>query len=197
VVQQQAALALSQQLLPPLEKALAQFTALPLERVRTHCAGRTDTGVHAVNQVVHLDAAVEREPFSWVRGTNRYLPDDVAVQWCVPVDAAFHARNSARGRRYRYLLRESAARPALDQGLVGWSFRPLDGDAMRAAAAMRVAALRLIRRSGAACAMRSSPSRRRSTVRPDPRAPSRTPRRRHRRSSSARCVRARSRPRST
>jgi tRNA pseudouridine38-40 synthase len=50
----------------------------------------------------------------------------------------FHARNSARGRRYRYLLRESAARPALDQGLVGWSFRPLDGEAMRAAAAQLI-----------------------------------------------------------
>lgn len=117
-----------------LEKALAQFTALPLERVRTHCAGRTDTGVHAVNQVVHLDAAVEREPFSWVRGTNRYLPDDVAVQWCVPVDAAFHARNSAVGRRYRYRLLESPVRPSLESGLCGWSFHVLDGDAMREAA---------------------------------------------------------------
>ncbi len=115
-----------------LEQALTSFAATP---VRTVCAGRTDTGVHAVNQVVHLDAPVEREPFSWVRGTNRYLPLDVAVQWCRPVSEHFHARNSAWGRRYRYLLRESAARPALDQGLVGWSFRPLDGDAMRAAAA--------------------------------------------------------------
>jgi tRNA pseudouridine38-40 synthase len=59
----------------------------------------------------------------------------VAVQWCRPVPQDFHARNSARGRRYRFIVLESAVRPALEQGLVGWVFRPLDADAMRAAAA--------------------------------------------------------------
>jgi tRNA pseudouridine38-40 synthase len=115
-----------------VEQALSQFADMP---VVTTCAGRTDAGVHALNQVVHVDAMVEREPFSWIRGTNRYLPDDVAVQWCRPVADAFHARYSARGRRYAYLLLESAVRPALENGLVGWVFRPLDGDAMRRAAA--------------------------------------------------------------
>jgi tRNA pseudouridine38-40 synthase len=115
-----------------LEKALSDFAACP---VSTVCAGRTDTGVHAFNQVVHLDAPVQREPFSWIRGTNRYLPPDIAVQWCRPVAPRFHARNSARGRRYRYLLLESAVRPAIEQHGCGWTFRPLDGDAMRAAAA--------------------------------------------------------------
>jgi tRNA pseudouridine38-40 synthase len=115
-----------------LEAALAKFAAQP---VRTLCAGRTDTGVHAINQVVHLDAPVEREPFSWVRGTNRYLPDDIAVQWCAPVPAEFHARNSAVGRRYRYRLLESPVRPSLEAGLCGWVFLPLDGQTMRAAAA--------------------------------------------------------------
>jgi tRNA pseudouridine38-40 synthase len=115
-----------------LELALAAFAAHP---VQTVCAGRTDTGVHGLNQVVHLDAPVQRDPFSWVRGPNRYLDADIAVQWCQPVPADFHARNSARGRRYRYLLRESPVRPALEAGLVGWTFRPLDGDAMRCAAA--------------------------------------------------------------
>jgi len=114
-----------------LEAALAAFADAP---VGTLCAGRTDAGVHALNQVVHIDAPVEREIFSWVRGTNRYLPADIALQWCVPVPAAFHARNSARGRRYVYVLLESAVRPALESGSVGWMFRPLDGDAMRAAA---------------------------------------------------------------
>jgi tRNA pseudouridine38-40 synthase len=116
-----------------LEKALSAFADRP---VRTVCAGRTDTGVHALNQVVHLDTEVEREPFSWVRGSNRYLPSDIAVQWCQPVDERFHARNAARGRRYAYLLLESAVRPAIEQGAAGWVFRPLDGDAMRAAAAL-------------------------------------------------------------
>jgi tRNA pseudouridine38-40 synthase len=115
-----------------LERALSKFAAAP---VGTLCAGRTDAGVHGLNQVVHLDAPVDRDPFSWVRGTNRYLDADIALQWCQPVPPGFHARNSARGRRYRYLLRESPVRPALETGLVGWTFRPLDGDAMRAAAA--------------------------------------------------------------
>ena len=115
-----------------LEQALTSFVAAP---VHTVCAGRTDAGVHALNQVVHLDVDVEREPFSWVRGSNRFLPPDIAVQWALPVSEHFHARNSARGRRYRYLLRESPVRPALDAGLVGWTFRPLDAAALREAAA--------------------------------------------------------------
>lgn len=113
-----------------LEQALQSFLAAP---VRVMCAGRTDAGVHALNQVVHLDCDAEREPFSWVRGTNRFLPDDIAVQWCQAVDDSFHARNSALGRRYVYVLRESPVRPALEAGLVGWSFRRLDGEAMRIA----------------------------------------------------------------
>ena len=84
-----------------LERALSAFAAAP---VATVCAGRTDAGVHALNQVVHIDAPVQRDPFSWVRGTNRFLPSDMAVQWCQPVDARFHARNSAHGRRYRFVV---------------------------------------------------------------------------------------------
>ncbi len=114
-----------------LENALGTFAVQP---IRTVCAGRTDSGVHALNQVVHLDTDLHRDPFSWVRGTNRYLPADVAVQWCREMDDGFHARNSAHGRRYRFTVLESAVRPALEYGLVGWTFRPLDGDAMRAAA---------------------------------------------------------------
>ncbi|MEH0165719.1 tRNA pseudouridine(38-40) synthase TruA [Paucibacter sp. JuS9] len=118
-----------------LETALTQFAAHP---VRTICAGRTDAGVHGLNQVVHFDAEVERDPFSWIRGSNRYLPADIAIQWCEFPGADFHARFDARGRRYAYLLRESVVRPAIESGSCGWVFRPLDGDAMRAAAALLV-----------------------------------------------------------
>jgi len=114
-----------------VERALSQFAAEP---VRTVCAGRTDTGVHALNQVLHLDTGLKRDAFSWVRGSNRYLPPDIALQWCQPVVDAFHARNSARGRRYVYLLLESPVRPAIERGAAGWVFRPLDGAAMTAAA---------------------------------------------------------------
>ncbi|MEO6032439.1 MAG: tRNA pseudouridine(38-40) synthase TruA [Burkholderiaceae bacterium] len=114
-----------------LELALSKFAG---RKLRTLCAGRTDTGVHALNQVVHLDTELEREAFSWVRGTNRYLPADIAVQWCQFRSDTFHARNSALGRRYRYVLLESPVRPAVEAGLAGWSFRPLDGTAMNGAA---------------------------------------------------------------
>jgi len=118
-----------------LERALSSFADAP---VRTICAGRTDAGVHALNQVVHFDAPVAREPFSWVRGTNTHLPRDIAVQWAQPATADFHARYLARGRRYRYVLLQSAVRPSLESGLVGWVFDPLQIDTMRNAAAILI-----------------------------------------------------------
>ena len=114
-----------------LEKALAAFSTVDISTV---CAGRTDAGVHGLMQVVHFDTGVQRADFSWVRGTNTFLPPDIAVQWARQVPDAFHARNSARARRYAYVLLESPVRPSVEAGRVGWVFRPLDGDAMRAAA---------------------------------------------------------------
>ncbi len=114
-----------------LEAALSAFAVSPHKVV---CAGRTDAGVHGINQVVHLDTPLARDPFSWVRGTNAFLPRDIAVQWAREVSPGFHARNSAVGRRYAYIVLEAAVRPALEAGRVGWVFRPLDLDAMQAAA---------------------------------------------------------------
>jgi tRNA pseudouridine38-40 synthase len=114
-----------------LEEALRAFAA---QSVSTFCAGRTDAGVHGLNQVVHIDTELHRSGMSWIRGTNRYLPSDIAVQWCRQVTENFHARYSARGRRYIYLLRESTIRPALESDRVGWVFRPLDMVAMQTAA---------------------------------------------------------------
>jgi tRNA pseudouridine38-40 synthase len=114
-----------------VEAALSAFAD---SSVAALCAGRTDAGVHALNQVVHFDTEAVRAADGWVRGTNRYLPADIAVQWCRFVPAGFHARASALGRRYAYLLLEAPVRPALESGLAGWTFRTLDGDAMRRAA---------------------------------------------------------------
>jgi tRNA pseudouridine38-40 synthase len=114
-----------------LEAALAQFTTHP---VSTLCAGRTDAGVHGLMQVVHFDTPLERPVASWVRGPNRYLPPDIAVQWAHAVPTEFHARASAVARRYAYILLESPVRPSLEAGRVGWVFRPLDAEAMRDAA---------------------------------------------------------------
>lgn len=114
-----------------LERALSAFATQP---IRTLCAGRTDTGVHGVMQVVHFDTDIVRDPFSWVRGTNTFLPADIAVQWAQEVPVTFHARGSALGRRYRYILLESAVRPSLEAGRCGWVHLPLNLQAMREAA---------------------------------------------------------------
>ena len=115
-----------------LESAL---TAFATQTIHTLCAGRTDAGVHGLMQVVHFDTEVQRDEFSWVRGTNRFLPPDIAVQWARGVPDTFHARASAQARRYAYVLLESPVRPSLEAGRVGWVFRPLDVQAMRQAAA--------------------------------------------------------------
>jgi tRNA pseudouridine38-40 synthase len=118
-----------------LERGLSQFAAEPISTV---CAGRTDAGVHGLMQVVHFDTPVAREEFSWIRGTNRYLPPDIAVEWARRVPDAFHSRACATARRYAYLLLESPVRPSVDAGRVGWVFRPLDGEAMRQGASLLV-----------------------------------------------------------
>ena len=115
-----------------LEEALSQFAA---HRVTTVCAGRTDAGVHALMQVAHIDTELQRENFSWVRGTNRFLPDDIAVQWAQPVPDEFHSRASAVARRYAYIVLESKVRPSIESGRVGWAYRALDADALQKAAA--------------------------------------------------------------
>jgi len=115
-----------------LEQALGRFTG---ERISTLCAGRTDSGVHALLQVVHFDSTRERDLYSWVRGTNANLPRDIAVQWARFPGPEFHCRASALSRRYAYVLLESPVRPSLETGRVGWTFRPLDAQALQQGAA--------------------------------------------------------------
>ena len=114
-----------------LETALAQIAG---ERVSVICAGRTDRGVHAREQVVHFDCGVERPETAWVRGVNGFLPDSVAVHWARCVGEDFHARYSARSRTYRYVLVSRAVRPALAARYAGWTHAPLDVAAMTEAA---------------------------------------------------------------
>lgn len=114
-----------------LEAALTSFLAHP---VQTVCAGRTDTGVHALNQVVHLDTDAQRTVESWLRGVNALLPSTVAVQWAQPVSDDFHARFSAQTREYVYVLRNDRIRAPLLQSHVGWVYRPLDRQRMQDAA---------------------------------------------------------------
>jgi len=113
------------------EAAAAQFLDHP---VATVCAGRTDAGVHALSQVVHLDTPAQRSAQSWVRGMNALLPASMAVQWACPVPDTFHARFSALSRSYVYLVRQSRVRSPLTQNRVAWVHQDLSLQAMRAAA---------------------------------------------------------------
>ncbi len=97
------------------------------------CAGRTDTGVHATNQVIHFDCDNERAVRSWIHGTNSYLPKDICVKWGREVNADFHARYSATARRYRYIIFNGAIRPALLRSNVTWQYRQLDHRLMQQA----------------------------------------------------------------
>jgi tRNA pseudouridine38-40 synthase len=111
-----------------LERALSEVAA---ESIQTQSAGRTDAGVHALAQVVHFDTNARRPLTAWVRGVNTLLPRTIAVNWAHPVPDSFHARFSARGRAYRYLLLNRPERPGLRAQHVGWHHRPLDLARMR------------------------------------------------------------------
>jgi len=105
------------------------------ESVQVTCAGRTDRGVHAREQVVHFDTEAQRPDGAWVRGVNALLPEAMAVLWATRVAGDFHARYAARVRTYRYVLLNRPVRPALAARYAGWCHAPLDVDAMREAAA--------------------------------------------------------------
>lgn len=114
-----------------LERALRSVADAPIE---TTCAGRTDSGVHGLCQVVHFDTDARRDPRGWMLGTTSCLPPDVCVRWCVPVADDFHARYSARARRYRYRIMNRAVRPAFGRQYLAWERHALDAAAMHGAA---------------------------------------------------------------
>jgi tRNA pseudouridine38-40 synthase len=112
-----------------LEKALTSFIGVegvgsnPLSVIT---AGRTDTGVHALGQVVHFDVNVERENWSWVRGVNTFLPASIAVNWAQPVSEEFSARYSAYQRTYIYVMHAGPCRSPMSEGRAGYLMMPSD-----------------------------------------------------------------------
>ncbi len=117
-----------------LEKALSTLANHPIE---TTCAGRTDSGVHGIGQVVHFDSDAKRDEKAWRMGCNTNLPDDIALRWIQPVRDDFNARFSATARDYRYIILNRKTRPALLQSRVYWHYlndKPLDEKLMNQAA---------------------------------------------------------------
>lgn len=104
------------------------------EDIRVVCAGRTDTGVHAAEQVIHFDTDVVRDDKAWLMGSNANLPRSVSILWVKQVSNKFHARFKAECRRYRYVIFNRNVRPAFLAGRVSWEYRPLDEKKMQQAA---------------------------------------------------------------
>lgn len=115
-----------------VEEAIHAFTG---EDVRMHSAGRTDSGVHALGMVSHVDIEKHFEAFRLSEAINAHLrPHPIAVVQCEEKPDDWHARFSCIGRAYEYRIVNRRAPLTLDKGKAWLVTRPLDADAMHEAA---------------------------------------------------------------
>ncbi len=119
--------------------SVQQTLETALSRVADHditvqCAGRTDTGVHALAQIAHFDTTAKRPLRAWCFGVNTHLPNSVAVHWVAPVPDHFHARYKAVSRSYRYTIINRLNRPGLQSEYLHWVSKMLDTERMHMAA---------------------------------------------------------------
>ncbi|MDD4915127.1 MAG: tRNA pseudouridine(38-40) synthase TruA [Methylococcales bacterium] len=113
-----------------LQAALNKIAGRPVTVV---CAGRTDAGVHALEQIVHFDCEADRPLHAWLLGGNSHLPADVRIIWAKPAIAGFHARYSAIARFYRYVILNRPTSSALLRTQATWRHQPLDAEKMHQA----------------------------------------------------------------
>jgi len=119
-----------------IERAVKGFCG---QSLRLHAAGRTDAGVHATGQVIHLDLDKDWKPEVVRDALNAHLvPEPIAVLDAAVAPEGWHARFSARERRYLYRILNRKSPPALDKGRVWHVKKPLDAAAMHAAAQILV-----------------------------------------------------------
>ncbi|HEY0051995.1 MAG TPA: tRNA pseudouridine(38-40) synthase TruA [Caulobacteraceae bacterium] len=115
-----------------IERAVTAFSG---EALRIHAAGRTDTGVHATGQVIHIDLQKAWAPAVVRDALNAHLmPEPVVVLDCQIVLEGWHARFSATERRYLYRILNRRSPPAIDKGKVWHVRKALDAEAMAQAA---------------------------------------------------------------
>ena len=112
----------------------AALSTIANQKITVICAGRTDKGVHAMEQVIHFDTQASRRASIWVSGANRFLPPDIRALWACPVPENFHARYSALARSYAYLIANQAVSPALLRSQITWFPHALDENKMCEAA---------------------------------------------------------------
>lgn len=119
-----------------IERAVKGFCG---QTLRLQAAGRTDTGVHATGQVIHIDLEKDWNPEVVRNALNAHLvPEPIAVLEASVAEEGWHARFSAKERRYLYRIVNRMAPPAIDQGRVWHVKKPLDADAMHEAAQVLV-----------------------------------------------------------
>jgi tRNA pseudouridine38-40 synthase len=114
-----------------LETAVAAITCEP--RVRANASGRTDSGVHALGQVVNVYTATKLPADTLVKAINAKLPADVAVLDCADMGQAFDANKDAVQKRYRYQIDDARVPDPFLRRYAWQPQRPLDVDAMHAA----------------------------------------------------------------
>ncbi len=114
-----------------VENAISKVADQPITVLS---AGRTDTGVHAIGQIIHFDTDSERTAKAWLRGVNSNLPNDISLIWTHQVEHDFHARFSVKQRSYRYVIFNRAVSPSYLRGLVTWHYGALDLMLMQRAA---------------------------------------------------------------
>jgi tRNA pseudouridine38-40 synthase len=113
-----------------VEDALSIVADCP---VRVHCSGRTDSGVHAIEQVIHFETDAKRDNKAWLFGGNVNLPRDVNFKWVRVVGEDFHARFNAYARQYHYKIHNATVRSSLKASHSLWEPRELNIDAMNEA----------------------------------------------------------------
>ena len=106
------------------------LSSIANEPIRVFCSGRTDAGVHAIEQVIHFETQVQRENKAWLFGGNVNLPHDVNFKWVKQVDDNFHARFDAYARQYHYKIHNTPVRSSLLGAYSLWEPRALDLEAM-------------------------------------------------------------------
>lgn len=125
---QKNGVSVQQRLEEAVERAVGVKTAV-------HSAGRTDAGVHALGQVAHFDAQTDIPADKFFYVLNTLLPDDIRIKKSYETAADFHARFDAKGKHYRYVIRNARQKGAVDRLYCMFEPVPLDLERMRQAAA--------------------------------------------------------------
>ncbi len=113
-----------------VEKALSNIANHP---VTTVCAGRTDKGVHALNQVIHCEVHAKRSYYNWLRGVNSNLDGSIRILWVKEVPQEFNARHSALSRHYTYVINNSKIHSAILKNFTAWYYQSLNIELMQQA----------------------------------------------------------------